>query len=36
MTEKITLYYKDVNYEALSCLIALEASGYEVDFVRVD
>jgi glutathione S-transferase len=36
MTEKITLYYKDANYEALSCLIALEAAGYEVDFVKVD
>ncbi len=36
MTEKIALYYKDINYEALSCLIALEAAGYEVDFVRVD
>ena len=36
MTDKITLYYKDNNYEALACLIALEAAGYEVDFVKVD
>lgn len=36
MTDKITLYYKDNNYESLACLIALEAAGFEVDFVKVD
>ena len=33
MSEKITLYYKDVNSEALACLIALESANFEVDFV---
>ena len=36
MSEKITLYYKESNSEALACLIALEAVGYEVEFLRVD
>ena len=36
MTNKITLYYKDANYEALACLIALETAGYEVEFTKVD
>jgi hypothetical protein len=36
MTNKITLYYKDANYESLACLIALETAGYEVEFTKVD
>lgn len=36
MSEKITLYYKDINSESLACLIALEKSNFEVDFVQVD
>jgi hypothetical protein len=36
MSEKVTLYYKDRNYDSLACLIALETAGYEVDFVKVD
>ena len=33
MTNKATLYYKDINSESMSCLIALEAADVEVEFV---
>lgn len=36
MSDKVSLYYKDANYETMACLIALETAGFEVDFVRVD
>lgn len=36
MSEKITLYYKDINSESLTCLIALEQADFEVDFIQVD
>lgn len=33
MTEKVTLYYKDINSESIACLVALEAAKFDVDFV---
>lgn len=36
MSEKISLYYKDANYESLACLIALETAGFEVEFIKIE